>query len=128
MAQRVLVTGAAGVLGSQVLLAASDDVQAIGTDLRNDHPVGVSYPSTSGDFETTTGSIPDMTFFDTNGDNRPDTNEIRLYDSGDGPEVECATCHDPHGVPSAGPGSQHIPTFLRVDNTGSGVCLTCHNK
>ncbi|MDA1267425.1 MAG: sugar nucleotide-binding protein, partial [Planctomycetota bacterium] len=34
MTQRVLVTGAAGMLGSQVLLAASDEVQLVGTDLR----------------------------------------------------------------------------------------------
>lgn len=37
--QRVLVTGAAGMLGSQVLLASPDDVLAIGTDLREAHGV-----------------------------------------------------------------------------------------
>ena len=57
-----------------------------------------------------------------------DSNEIRLYNSGEGYEVECATCHDPHGVPSGGPGSIFNPTFLRVSNVGSGVCLSCHTK
>ena len=32
-AKRVLVTGAAGMLGSQVLLSAPDDVKTVGTDL-----------------------------------------------------------------------------------------------
>lgn len=52
-------------------------------------------------------------FFDTNGNNFADTNEIRLYDSGGGYEVECASCHDPHGVPSGGQGSRFSPSFLR---------------
>ncbi len=33
------------------------------------------------------------------------------------PYVECATCHDPHSA---------NPLFLRTDNAGSRVCLTCH--
>jgi predicted CXXCH cytochrome family protein len=37
-----------------------------------------------------------------------------------GPSVECATCHDPH-TPNNG-------TFLRVSNSGSGLCLSCHVK
>lgn len=36
--RRVLVTGAAGMLGSQLLLDAPDDVQAVGTDLREAPP------------------------------------------------------------------------------------------
>lgn len=39
MTQRVLVTGAAGMLGSQVLLASPDDVHAVGTDLCEAHGV-----------------------------------------------------------------------------------------
>lgn len=39
--------------------------------------------------------------------------------SGEIPFVECSSCHDPH-----------ISTrlFLRVDNAGSKLCLTCHDK
>lgn len=39
--------------------------------------------------------------------------------SGDQPFVECASCHDPHSTNT---------TFLRIDNTGSAVCLACHIK
>ena len=40
--------------------------------------------------------------------------------SGSQPFVECASCHDPH--------SSENPTFLRINNVGSEVCLACHNK
>ncbi len=103
----------------------------IGTDLRNDHPVGILYPTTTGpgtDFNATTGTRGSLKFFDTNGNSRADTKEVRLYDTGEGYEVECATCHDPHGVPSGAPGSTFNPTFLRVANAGSTLCLTCHIK
>jgi hypothetical protein len=103
----------------------------IGTDLRNDHPVGIRYPTTAGagtDFKDPPRKEARLAYFDDNGNGRADGNEIRLYNSGEGYEVECATCHDPHGVPSGGPGSAFNPTFLRVSNSGSGVCLTCHSK
>lgn len=112
----------------------------IGTDLRNDHAIGILFPDVFGpgvDFNPPTGNMPGkMKYFDKNGNNYPDKNEPRLYDTGEGPEVECASCHDPHGIPTGGAGSQFIPSFLRVSNgnvnTGdgspSGLCLTCHEK
>ena len=103
----------------------------IGPDLRNDHPVGIRFPPEAGagtDFVDPSRKETRLAYFDGNGNQRADSSEIRLYDSGEGYEVECASCHDPHGVPSAGPGSVFHPTFLRVSNAGSGVCLTCHAK
>jgi mono/diheme cytochrome c family protein len=103
----------------------------IGTDLRNDHPVGVRFPANAGpgsDFKDPSRKEGRLAYFDTNGNSRADAGEIRLYNTGDGYEVECASCHDPHGVPSGGPGTVFNPTFLRVTNTGSAVCLTCHSK
>ena len=35
------------------------------------------------------------------------------------PFVECASCHDPHSAANS--------TFLRIENTGSAVCLACHS-
>jgi len=40
--RRVLVTGGAGMLGSQVLLAVPDDIEALGTDMREAPGVDVS--------------------------------------------------------------------------------------
>ena len=117
----------------------------IGTNLKDDHPVGVLFPTEFGpgvDFNQPTAEIPGkMRFFDKNGDGKADTNEVRLYDTGDGYEVECGSCHDPHGVPSDGKGTRFNPSFLRVNNGiapgspetalsagPSALCLTCHLK
>lgn len=107
--------------------ATNFTIFAIGTDLTNDHPVGITFPTTNGagtDFKTPTGTKGNATFFDVNSNGNMDTGDIRLYDA----KVECASCHDPHGVPSGAPGTTFNPTFMRVNNTGSAVCLTCHAK
>lgn len=39
--------------------------------------------------------------------------------AGEVPFVECSSCHDPHIASQL---------FLRVSNTGSQLCLTCHDK
>lgn len=107
--------------------ATSFTTFALGTDLSNDHPIGVKLP-TGSDWNVPSGTKDNIRYFDTNSDNRLSKGDIRFYDTGEGPEVECASCHDPHGVPSGGTGSKFNTTFLRVENTGSAVCLTCHNK
>lgn len=100
----------------------------LGTDLRNDHPIGVTFPAVNGvgtDWKTPAGMVGASQFFDKNSNGKMEKAEIRTYEG----KVECASCHDPHGVPSAGPGSVFNKTFLRVQNTnGSAVCLTCHTK
>lgn len=116
--------------GALVTGAPSFDVFNIGSDLRNDHPVGIRYPTTGPgvDFRPTTAVFKNIAFFDNNANGNPDPNEIRLYNTGQGFEVECASCHDPHGVPSNGVGTVNNKTFMRVSNSGSGLCLTCHVK
>jgi len=112
-------------------LAADFTVFAIGTDLTNDHPVGIRYPTTFGaglDFKPPTATVGGVSFFDSDGNGRADPKNVRLYSSGEGHEVECASCHDPHGVPSGGPGSVFNPSFLRVANNNSVLCQTCHDK
>lgn len=125
-------------------------VFSIQEDLRDDHPIGILFPTNTAtggvDFNAPTHTTPNglMQFFDRDGDGRIDTNEVRLYETGDGFEVECASCHDPHGIPSGGAGSKFNPSFLRVNNgvvdngttgtagivseSGSALCLTCHEK
>lgn len=114
----------AGVVGKN---APDFTAAALGTDLSNDHPVGVKLP-TGSDWNVPDGTKDNIRYFDADSDNRLSKGDIRFYDTGEGPEVECASCHDPHGVPSGGAGSTFNATFLRVANTGSAVCLTCHNK
>ncbi len=93
--------------------------------LVNDHPIGIPFPSGNPDFRVATGFTTQTIFFDRDSDSKQDAEDIRLYNSGGGYEVECATCHDPHGVMSESTG-YFIPSFLRVENNGSALCLTCH--
>lgn len=102
---------------------------AIGTDLRNIHPVGVTFPTTTGggtDWKTPGGikvsGAFTSKFFDENGNGRMDKEDIRMYDSGNGAAVECASCHDPHGVPAMG--GIFNKAFLRKDN--ATLCIICH--
>ncbi len=103
----------------------------IGTDLRNDHPIGVKFPTNNGagtDWKTPTAAGSISFFENSAGTPGLDKSDIRLYQTAGEARVECASCHDPHGVPSAGPGSEFIKTFLRKDNKASGVCFSCHSK
>lgn len=106
----------------------------IGTDLRNDHPVGVTFPTTNTlGFKQPNNASGTAIYFDNDGNNAMGSAEVRAYNG----KVECSSCHDPHGVPIGGtPGiegvrnasADFIKSFLRVPNTGSALCLTCHIK
>ena len=112
-------------------------VVVLGIDLTNDHPIGVHIPdATEHGFNKPTAVDGNKWFYDEDGDLHADRNEIRLYNTTcsagncpeDSYEVECASCHDPHGVKFEGGGDKLADTFLRLDNVGSKVCLTCHIK
>lgn len=109
-------------------VATSFGAFVLGTDLRNDHPVGVVFPTASPDFFQPSGTAARAKYFDNNANGRMDKEDIRLYKNGSNYQVECATCHDPHGVPSNGAGSQFNGSFLRKTNAESKVCFTCHDK
>ncbi|MDP3940203.1 MAG: cytochrome c3 family protein, partial [Deltaproteobacteria bacterium] len=89
----------------------------IGTDLSNDHPISMVYPTAGQDpaFNQPPG---------TPGSAREFPNGIRTFESD---KVQCASCHEPHLSDTAAEAKELRP-FLRVNNTGSAVCLTCHIK
>ena len=125
-------------------------VPNLGTDLTDDHPVSMTYGGGG-----PAGTDPDGTFAGTLGDadflapekatvngnpiwwvdspvgttgTREKTDMI-LYARGDlgtvQPFVECGSCHDPHNDTTAGANSV---AFLRINNTASQICTTCHVK
>ena len=117
-------------------------ISNIGTDLKNDHPIGIQYAgggiSANGTVSTGTGADPDFKapqsavlnnslvwWVDTSvgtANTRQKTDMIlytRTLDQKAQPFVECASCHDPHSENT---------TFLRISNAGSAVCLACHTK
>ena len=103
---------------------ASNHYANLGTSLANDHPISFGYNAAlatadgalydptsksvtigSGAGSTKTGNISDIMLFGDNND-----------------QVECATCHDVHNKFTSG------GKLLRISNSGSALCLTCHNK
>ena len=75
----------------------------VGTDLSNDHPISIAYP------EGAAGYFPDASAL-----------SLPFFGAGN-LDVECGSCHDPHN-------SSGAANFLRVANTASALCLTCHDK
>jgi hypothetical protein len=130
----------------------SSGAALIGTNLSNDHPIGIQYcgGGLSGTGGTVSGTCVDGDFtrpqtqvingnqvfwVDTGGTGKQRT-DLPLYQRSDlaalGPMVECASCHDPHvSKDQAGPaGTSQTSgdTFLRISNASSAVCTACHVK
>ncbi len=89
----------------------------IGTDLRNDHPISFVYDDSL--------AIKDGELYD------PSTKLSGLVGSSGTihddmlfqGKMECSSCHDVHNTRAA-PGTK----LLVKDNSGSSLCLTCHDK
>ena len=114
------ITGSAGV----------DDFSMIYAHTKPHHPVGIAYPSgptANEDFKAPHGQSAGITFFDRNGNGQPDSNEVQLYDVNGEATIECATCHIEHGTTPL-PADAPADVYLRVKNTGSALCSTCHSQ
>ena len=132
-------------------LMTGNPVPALGTDLTDDHPVSMQYggggPAATDPDGTFTGTLGDSDFVApvkaTINTNSPiwwvdspvgtagtrEKSDMILYARGDlgtvQPFVECGSCHDPHNDTTQGQGSV---AFLRINNTASQICTTCHVK
>jgi hypothetical protein len=125
----------------------------LGTDLSNDHPIGIQYcgGGLTGAGTTVTGTCKDGDFvapltqtinsnqvfwIETGGAGKQRTDLPLYVRPGEvvatGPLVECASCHDPHvSTGQTGPtgtGRVSGETFLRISNASSAVCTACHVK
>lgn len=143
------VPGGAPIAGNVLMTNDLDQLAPVlGTDLQDDHPVGVEYAggacagatadcdpaaATTGDADFVTAQYDTVNgqnvfWVDVAGgtaDRREKTDMIlytRTFTAGAGPSVECGSCHDPHND------AEQPLMFLRTDNAGSGVCLACHIK
>lgn len=112
--------------------AATDSVDVFNDTgkLYDDHPISFSYSAAQGDdlqlHPIGDAKLAGLVFYPRNGT---------------ADHLECGTCHDPHVAydpdgdplstlktlanPAANP---NYAPFLRISNTGSAMCLTCHNK
>ncbi len=73
----------------------------VGTDLSNDHPIGIEYPASDPAYL----AVP--------------LNGLPLYNDGAKDRVECSSCHDVHGT--------GLNMFLRRSTDSSSLCLSCDN-
>jgi len=76
----------------------------LGTDLRDDHPIGVQYPP------------PDLTGYK----DKSTFKGVKVVTVNGVDRVECTSCHDPH--------DDSLGMFLRQTLDGSAICLECHDK
>jgi len=91
----------------------------VGTDLTQQHPVGVSAPWPEPE---TPEFNPRSTWENqTFGNSRMGRLRLMLIDGIERSVVSCATCHEPHGRG----GHDYL---LRIDNTDSQLCFACHAK
>ena len=108
-------TGTAGTLDAE---------HSVGMDLSNDHPIGFVYNTA---LATLDGALHDPANIEvTIGSSPTKTGTIQntlLYDD----KLECSSCHDVHNTFTAN-GSGDEEMLLKVTQTGSAMCLACHNK
>jgi hypothetical protein len=102
------------------------DYSAIYMESRGHHPIGVGIPVSAVEAYNQPYGVRDgLSFFDMNGNGIPDANEIQLFNG----RVECASCHDYlHGDEVATPAARSNPFYLRITNSRSELCQTCHRR
>jgi len=140
-------SGSTVTTSSGVLISTATSASMLGTDLKNDHPIGIQYcggwdgsTCKDGDFVSPSsngGSGSTAQYWvntSAGGGNARQKQDMILYTrsfavngslgAGYYGSVECASCHDPHNAAFA----TNQVSFLRVSQTNSGVCLACHVK
>ena len=112
-------------------VAGAKDFSSIYANPASHHVVGVVYPLGSNaypKFNTPNAQSRDIAFFDTNGNGRPDSDEIQLFGTSIAAMVECASCHREHGDSPASDYALPNDLHLRIANVGSALCITCHRQ
>lgn len=102
----------------------------LGTDLSNDHPVGLSVvykeeykPGGSHYAYKPMASVKAAGIrFVVQSTTRTYTNQSGVEVTANNESISCISCHDVHN------GAGFTTGLLRMDNTGSAMCLACHDK
>lgn len=92
--------------GTNTMPASSNAL--LDTDLRNDHPISVVYDPAQDPAFNSAASV------------RAAGVKLFVDPTSLGEKVQCASCHNPHNNTNS--------PLLRVNNSGSSLCLTCHIK
>jgi len=87
----------------------------LGLDLSDDHPIGFDYTTVAAADGGTDAEI------DSKANVEGTAGMTGALSYGGGDDMWCSSCHDVHGITG-------VSTFLRIANTNSDLCLTCHIK
>lgn len=113
----VAVDSFGGTTGTTMITTVNN----VGTSLSNDHPIGFTYNTA---LATADGSLFDPSTksvtIGSGGQVKTGTIAATMLYSG---KLECSSCHDVHNTFTSG-----TTNLLKVSNTGSAICLACHNK
>lgn len=115
--------GAGPLSGASAISAVYANIGNSTKNLSNDHPVGFDYSvAQTQDAGSNTGGLRQIADVKT-AFSITDPNYNPFYNAAGGRvnQMECASCHKVHD-----PGASW--NFLRIENTGSALCLACHNK
>jgi predicted CXXCH cytochrome family protein len=115
----VAVNSFGGVTGTTMISTANN----LGTNLKSSHPIGFSYDSA---LATANGSIHDPSSKSVTIGSGAQTKtgtigSVLLY----GGQMECGSCHDVHNTFTVGGAGTGL---VKVDQSGSKICLACHDK
>ena len=108
-----------GTPGANMRIGGSPTNPGDEGQLGDDHPISFSYRDVFNEYQGASkpGLVdPDSAAFL--------ASDVRLF--GGNERVECSSCHDPH-VDYEVSSPDHAP-FLLMSNTGSALCLVCHDK
>lgn len=105
-------TGHTGTIDIGTLGTGSGD---IGTELGNDHPVSFTYDAA---LATADGGLFDPTTRSSLVSDLGGTIDTDMLFAN---RMECSSCHDVHN-------KYTNDSLLLIDNAGSALCLTCHDK
>jgi predicted CXXCH cytochrome family protein len=115
----VAVNSFGGVTGTTMISTANN----LGTNLKASHPIGFTYDAA---LATANGSLHDPGSKSVTIGSGTQTKtgmiaSVLLY----GGKMECESCHDVHNTFTVGGTGTGL---VKVDQSGSKICLACHNK
>lgn len=115
----VAVNSFGGTTGTTMISAANN----LGTNLKASHPIGFTYDTA---LATADGSLFDpaakaVTIGSGTQTRTGTISSMLLY----GGKMECDSCHDVHNTFTVGAAGTGL---VKVDPSGSKICLACHNK
>ncbi len=110
-----------GNTGTATTGIGSSNINHIGTNLSNDHPIGITYDTAlaAGDGKLADPASKTVTIGSTV--SKSGTIADLMLVNG---KVECTSCHDVHNIYTVG--TNHF--LVKVDVAGSLLCRQCHNK